>query len=356
MVGHPALIVARPVEWGTVLLGFEQANRYTVYDEAGQVVAHLIEEEGSLGRALGRQLLRTRRPFTATVLSPDGQQVVFRLRRPFYLINSTMVIEDGEGAAVGEVQQRWHLWKRRYDLYLGRRQFAAIEGGLLAWDFELRDQAGQTLALIDRNFQGFGKELFTDAGKYAIHFGSTPVAAAEQVAEAVAAAHPDKPPPKVTALARLATGVTVIPTSTGNQLVVHRELRLAERMVALAAAISIDYDYFSRHSHGGGVLSPFMMPPIIPYPMGGGGGSAAEAAGAEAAGAEAGGGAAGAAGGDGLPSGMGEQPLERDLGDDKWGPQSEEPGEASDWEGDDGGEGGGGLFGALSDVMGWGQD
>lgn len=252
MVGHPALIVARPVEWGTVLLGFEQANRYTVYDEAGQVVAHLIEEEGSLGRALGRQLLRTRRPFTATVLSPDGQQVVFRLRRPFYLINSTMVIEDGEGAAVGEVQQRWHLWKRRYDLYLGRRQFAAIEGGLLAWDFELRDQAGQTLALIDRNFQGFGKELFTDAGKYAIHFGSTPVA--------------------------------------------------------------------------------------------------------EAAGAEAGGGAAGAAGGDGLPSGMGEQPLERDLGDDKWGPQSEEPGEASDWEGDDGGEGGGGLFGALSDVMGWGQD
>ena len=66
------------------------------------------------------------------------------------------VIEDGEGTAVGEVQQRWHLWKRRYDLYLGRRQFAAIEGGLLAWDFELRDQAGQTLALIDRNFQGEG--------------------------------------------------------------------------------------------------------------------------------------------------------------------------------------------------------
>ena len=59
---------------GTVLLGFEQANLYTVYDEAGQLVAHLIEEEGSLGRALGRQLLRTRRPFTATVLSPDGKR------------------------------------------------------------------------------------------------------------------------------------------------------------------------------------------------------------------------------------------------------------------------------------------
>ena len=37
------------------------------------------------------------------------------------------------------------------------------------------------LALIDRNFQGFGKELFTDAGKYVIHFGDRPAAAAEQV-------------------------------------------------------------------------------------------------------------------------------------------------------------------------------
>ena len=37
------------------------------------------------------------------------------------------------------------------------------------------------LALIDRNFQGFGKELFTDAGKYVIHFGQDPQEAAEQV-------------------------------------------------------------------------------------------------------------------------------------------------------------------------------
>lgn len=37
------------------------------------------------------------------------------------------------------------------------------------------------LALIDRNFQGFGKELFTDAGKYVIHFGQAPQEAAEQV-------------------------------------------------------------------------------------------------------------------------------------------------------------------------------
>lgn len=47
---------------------------------------------------------------------------------------------------------------------------------------------------------------------------------------------------------------------------VHRPLELSERMVALAAAISIDYDFFSRHSYGGGALSPFIVPPVVPYP------------------------------------------------------------------------------------------
>lgn len=48
------------------------------------------------------------------------------------------------------MRQSWHLWRRKYDLFIGRRQFAAIDGPLLAWEFELKDAAGNTLALIDR--------------------------------------------------------------------------------------------------------------------------------------------------------------------------------------------------------------
>lgn len=84
----------------------------------------------------------------------------------------------------------------------------------------------------------------------------------------------------------------------GNQLVVARPLELDERMIALAAAISIDYDYFSRHSSVG---SGFFPPPIVPVPAPtpaptpGEGGVGPEAAGEGAVGGEgsAGGGAAG---------------------------------------------------------------
>ena len=64
-----------------------------------------------------------------------------------YLINSTINVEDAEGNIVGEVHQRWHLWKRKYDLYLNRRQFAAIEGNFLAWEFVLKDEAGGELTV-----------------------------------------------------------------------------------------------------------------------------------------------------------------------------------------------------------------
>lgn len=83
-------------------------------------------------------------------------------------------------------------------------------------------QVGVTgpMALIDRNFQGFGKELFTDAGKYVIHFGDQPMEAATQATKTIQAAHPDKPAPPVTAVAKYRNpDMQVIATSTAEQLV-----------------------------------------------------------------------------------------------------------------------------------------
>jgi hypothetical protein len=64
---------------------------------------------------------------------PAGSQIIFRVRRPAYLINSNMTIEDGQGNVVGEVQQRWHLLKRNYDLFMDRQQFAAVRGEWWRW-------------------------------------------------------------------------------------------------------------------------------------------------------------------------------------------------------------------------------
>jgi hypothetical protein len=79
--------------------------------------------------------------------------------------------------------------------------------------------------------------------------------------------------------------------------VVARPMALSERMVALACALTVDYDFFSQHSSSGGGMIPLMYP--MPYPGGGGAEGAGGAApgGAEGAGGVPGAGAAGTAAG-----------------------------------------------------------
>ena len=57
------------------------------------------------------------------------------------LFCSSLFVEDGAGNVIGEVHQKWHLWRRRYDLVLNGKQFSAVNSGLLAWEFLLRDEA-----------------------------------------------------------------------------------------------------------------------------------------------------------------------------------------------------------------------
>ena len=45
-----------------------------------------------------------------------GSEVLFKVRRPAYLISSSMEVLDCEDRVVGEVRQRWHPWRRNYDL------------------------------------------------------------------------------------------------------------------------------------------------------------------------------------------------------------------------------------------------
>ncbi|KAG5558997.1 hypothetical protein RHGRI_008811 [Rhododendron griersonianum] len=124
---------------------------------------------------------------------------------------------------VGVVHRRWHLWKRVYDLYLGNTQFAMVENpGFWNWTFTLKDIDGQVLAQIDRDWRGFGFEIFTDAGQYVIRFGRVDASANNGDVE---------------------------------ELEVARPLTLSERAVAVALAVSLDNDYFSRH---GGWGIPFV--------------------------------------------------------------------------------------------------
>lgn len=212
LLARSNLLITRDIEWANLVLGFEQENRYAIVDVCyPQAPVGFIREQSNV---IARQLLRQRRPFIASITDGSGNEL-FRVRRPFWWITSSIYAEIN-GEEIGVVHRRWHLWRRIYDLYLGDKQFAVVENpGFWNWTFTLKDIDGNVLAEIDRDWRGFGFEIFTDAGQYVIRFGSS--------------------------------NSGVGPAAGVQELDVARSLTLSERAVAVALAVSLDNDYFSRH-------------------------------------------------------------------------------------------------------------
>lgn len=346
---HSAIVVQRQLEMMNVLMGFEQANRYVIMDPHGNHIGYLAELDHGLGRAVARQAFKTHRSFTTHVFDKEEREVL-RFHRPFAWINSRIRVYDalGDGAGgytasdalqgtglalnqtgasiasrplsdmriIGAAEQEWAPLRRKYNLFLARDipaetaapgtpqltsgdlplssskdlvladeanrevgmvQFARVDEPFLSWDFNLMSEDQRLIGSVNRNFGGFAREIFTDTGVYALRMDAAGLQAEAQHASSIEQAK---------SLAASHPGMT-----------------LDQRAVMLATAVSVDFDYFSRHSGSGG-----MWPMWIPWFGGGGEAAGGAAAGGAAAGAgeAAGAGTAiGAAGETGIASEVG---------------------------------------------------
>ncbi|KAF2841173.1 Scramblase-domain-containing protein [Patellaria atrata CBS 101060] len=322
ILANSSIVVQREIELMNVLLSFEQANKYIIMDAQGNHVGFLAEQEHGVGNMLARQMFRTHRSFTTHVFDKNEIEVL-RFHRPFSWINSRIRIYDtvnpnsginpssqtalqstipearriptlgmSEMRIIGEAHQQWHPWRRKYDLFLNRpledkqaqevrqptsgelpisdtkaaqvskdnrsevgfAQFAHVNEPLLSWDFALLSSDDRLIGSVNRNFRSFAREIFTDTGAYALRMDAASLEAESQYLISKTGK-------------RSADSTQSVPGMT-----------LDQRAVMLATAVSIDFDYFSRHSHAGtGGWLPMWFP--------GYGGAAGEAG---AAGAEAG--------------------------------------------------------------------
>ncbi|OJD24810.1 hypothetical protein ACJ73_03832 [Blastomyces percursus] len=347
LLANSGLVVQRQLEMMNVLLGFEQANRYTILDAQGNHVGYIAEQGNSMGSMLARQYFRTHRAFVTHVFDKH-QNEVLRFHRPFSWINSRIRVYDpldvassshssstaiptsaagplvaagsGDSArissldladmrVVGETHSQWAPLRRKYNLFLFHPnptpetnlhtkhvplsnanlsqsqklqvagtsapgasgefgQFAYVDEPFLSWDFSLRSADSRLIGSVNRNFVGFARELFTDTGMYALRMDAVALAEERDRHHIVSQTHKESHP---------------LHDSSDKS-----GMTLDQRAVMLATAVTIDFDYFSRHSSSGGGL------PIPLFGIGGGG--VEGAAGGAAGGAVEGAAAEGAAG------------------------------------------------------------
>lgn len=228
---EPTLVIERQVEFMNLIVGFEQANKYKIMNSRGDQIGYMAEKDYGIFKAIGRQFLRLHRPFELEVFNMYGD-LVMTIKRPFSFINSHIKAylpgydENGNlmFEILGESVQSWHLWRRRYNLFKledettnDYEQYGEIDAPFLSFDFPVKNDNGDVIASVDRNWVGLGRELFTDTGVYIVRMDPASFAGLGDLYPSVAG-----------------------------------PLTLDQRAILLGNAVSIDFDYFSRHSRGPG--------------------------------------------------------------------------------------------------------
>jgi len=192
-------------EWVEILVDWETKNQYEILDAEGKELGYVVEKAGGFFSALRRGFLRSHRPLEIGVFDRARVKVLL-LTRPFFFFFSSLSVSGGQGESIGRVERRFGVLYKRYDLYDSMdHRFAQISGPRWRlWTFPVMGANGIT-ATISKKWSGVLREVFSDADTFRIDFG--------------------------------AGGWSE-----------------EQRVVILAAAISIDFDFFENNQGSGGLF------------------------------------------------------------------------------------------------------
>ncbi len=180
LLNVPEIIIKQEVEGLELMTDFEGRNRYGFSTADGRALGRAEEAATGLGGTISRLFLTSRRPFTMGIHALNTAETI-RLKRRFELIFSRIDVTDNNEMPVGNVQQRFGLINRKYDLIPadGKRTLR-IRGPLFKpWTFYIMD-GDQQVGLITKKWSGLLKEAFSRADTFSVHFEDPGITAAER--------------------------------------------------------------------------------------------------------------------------------------------------------------------------------
>ena len=173
------VLVKQEVESLELITSFEGRNRYGFFTLGGRKLAHAEEENTGVMGAVSRNFFSTARAFTMGI-SVLGTGEVIGVKRHFEIFFSKIKVSDSQGP-VGEVNQRFSLLTRKYDLvpYFGARKLT-ISGPLFRpWTFNIM-AGGRQVGSIKKKWSGLFKEAFSKSDNFEISIDDPGLKAAER--------------------------------------------------------------------------------------------------------------------------------------------------------------------------------
>jgi uncharacterized protein YxjI len=147
----------------------ELNTEFEILDEGGTRIGMVRQEGQSQLKKIARFASSLDQFMTHTLAVYDeGGAKVVELTRPRKVFKSSVLVKDANGGDVGKIVQQNMVGKIRFALEDGNGgALGSLNGeNWRAWNFAIRDTAGQEVARITKTWEGLLRTAFTTADHY----------------------------------------------------------------------------------------------------------------------------------------------------------------------------------------------
>lgn len=152
---------------------FKFENQYKIFNDEGHQLGR-VQQRMTLGQKFLRMIISPAAlPFKIEIYD-EKDAMILKVSRGWTFWMSKITIEDAQGMVLGYVKQKFKLFTPKFEVLDSQNMLLAeLKGDWKAWDFQLKNSQGQTLATINKKWNGAMKEIFTTADKYKVSIDGT---------------------------------------------------------------------------------------------------------------------------------------------------------------------------------------
>lgn len=201
------LFIRQKKELMEIIVDFETRNKYEILDEQQNSIGWVIEKGKGFLSTIARIFLKSHRPLDIYIFD-NSRKELMHLTRNFFFFFSDLFINAPNKQLHGSIHRRFGILHKKYDLKdRSGNLFATISSPIWKlWTFPVLSTNGKQISCINKKWKGILQEAFTDADTFMINFEN-------------------------------------------------QDLSIDKKTIILAAAISIDFDFFEDNSGRGGALN-----------------------------------------------------------------------------------------------------
>lgn len=145
-------------------------DRYDIFDpESGQELGFARESISTLSKIMrvfiNKQLLPTR----IVIKENEESDPVVSISRGFTFLRAKVSVQDESGKEVGFFRSKLFSLGGGFTVHEPEgTQIADVKGNWKGWDFKMTDMQGKQLGVVNKQWAGALKEIFTSADNYLI--------------------------------------------------------------------------------------------------------------------------------------------------------------------------------------------